>query len=99
MTYRKTILVQDQIYHVFNRGVARLPIFSVSKDYSRFIELINYYRFLNTPLSFSHFKKVSQEQREKILEELKNKAEYQIQILAFCLMSNHYHFLIKQIGE
>ena len=57
MPYRKTLLLQDQIYHVFNRGVAGLPIFDSAKDYSRFLELVDYYRFINTPVSFSHLKK------------------------------------------
>lgn len=99
MPYRKTILAPDYIYHIFNRGVARLPIFSTTKDYSRFIELINYYRFINTSVSFSRFKKIPQPDREKILQELEKKNESGIQILTFCLMGNHYHFLIKQIGK
>lgn len=99
MPYRKIVLAQDHFYHVFNRGVARLPIFSTSKDYFRLLELINYYRFINTPLSFSHFKKIPSDERQKILRDLEIKGKVHVTILAFCLMNNHYHFLIKQMSE
>ncbi len=99
MPYRSTPLAQDQIYHVFNRGVARLPIFSTPRDFQRFIELIDYYRFQNTPVSFSHFKKIPREDREKIFAGLQKEGDIHIKILAFCLMNNHFHFLLKQISE
>lgn len=99
MPYRKTPLAQDQIYHVFNRGVASLPIFSTSKDFYHFIELVAYYRFQNTPLSFSHFKKIPREERDKILFKLKGDGVPHVEILAFCLMNNHVHFLLKQISK
>ena len=45
MPRRKEILANGQAYNVFNRGVASLPIFSKKKNYTRFIDLINFYRF------------------------------------------------------
>lgn len=99
MPYRKTLLVQNQLYHIFNRGVAGLPIFSSVKEYSRFLELVYYYRFINTPVSFSHLKKMSREESEKILSGLKEKGETQVEILVYCLMNNHFHFLLKQLTE
>jgi len=99
MPYRKTLLVKDQVYHVFNRGVAGLPIFASVKDYSRFLELVDYYRFINTPVSFSHLKKMLEDERKKILSGLKKKDETQIEISAYCLMDNHFHFLLKQLTK
>lgn len=99
MPYRKTLLVQDQIYHVFNRGVAGLPIFVSVKDYSRFLELVDYYRFINTPVSFSHLKKMLEEEKKKILSGLEKKDETQIEILSYSLMNNHFHFLLKQLTK
>ena len=96
MPYRRTVLANDEIYHVFNRGVARLPIFSSNKNYLRFLDLIDYYRFKNTPISFSHLQKLTKEEREKIMDYLSNEEKTQVEILAFCLMENHFHFLLKQ---
>ena len=99
MPYRKTLLVQDQIYHVFNRGVAGLPIYDSVKDYFRFLELVDYYRFINTRISFSHLKKTPAEEKGGILSDLRKKDETQIEILAYCLMDNHFHFLLKQLTK
>lgn len=99
MPYRKTVIVSDQVYHVFNKGVAGAPIFSTSKDFLRFLDLTNYYRFKETPVSFSQFKKIDSKERQKIFEDLVKRNDKQIEILAFCLMDNHFHFLIKQISD
>lgn len=99
MPYRKIPFVSNQIYHVFNRGIASLPIFSLSRDYGRFLDLINYYRFKNTPFSFSKLNNLSLEERDKILDELKKENSLQVEIFAFCLMPTHFHFLIRQVVD
>lgn len=99
MPYRKTVFAQDQIYHVFNRGVAHQPIFFSQGDYSRFIQLMDYYRFCNIPTNFSHFMKIPAETRNQIFISLVKENNIQIEILTFCLMTNHFHFLLKQVSE
>lgn len=99
MPYRKTVLAQNEFYHVFNRGVASLPIFSLVSDYLRFLELVNYYHYANVHTSFSLFKKLTREERSKILSELMNKNDISVEIHTFCLMPNHLHFLLRQIDE
>lgn len=99
MPYRKTVLATGEIYHTFNRGVAGLPIFHSASNYSRSIELINYCRFANTPTSFSQLMKLPAEERKLILDSLTKENNLQVEILAFCLMPNHFHLLLKQITE
>jgi len=70
MSYRKVILATNEIYHVYNRGVEKRPIFLIRKDYLRFNSLVNYYRFANCPIKFSHFKQLSAEERNNILARL-----------------------------
>lgn len=96
MSYRKTLLVTDQIYHVYNRGVEKRLLFLNKRHYLRLIDLISYYRFAKCPMKFSYFKLQSGEEREKILNELQNNSERLVDIFAFCLMPNHFHFLLKQ---
>jgi putative transposase len=97
MPRRTTLLVKDEIYHIFNRGIAKMPIFSTPHTYSRLIELIDYYRFSNTPVSYSHFKQLHHEQRNEILKYMKQENNIHVEVIAFCLMNNHFHFLVKQI--
>lgn len=96
MPYRKSPIVTLEIYHIFNRGVAGVPIFVTAKDFLRFLDLINYYRFKETPVSFSQFKQIEKVQRDKIFEDLVRENNQQVEIMAFCLMDNHFHFLLKQ---
>ncbi|MBI2196717.1 transposase [Candidatus Daviesbacteria bacterium] len=60
---------------------------------------MDYYRFADTPVSFSHFMKVPFEERNLILDKLKKQNNLQVEILVFCLMPNHFHLLLKQITE
>lgn len=97
MAYRKTILANQEIYHVYNRGVEKRPIFLNRRNYLRFIELANYYRFANSPIRFSHLKLISVEQRNKLFAKLEDEQQLLVEILTFCLMPNHIHFLLKQL--
>ena len=97
MALRKTVLVINEIYHVYNRGVEKRPIFLNQRGYNRFLELINYYRFANCPVKFSQFKILSQDTRKDLLDKLEEQSKKLVEILAFCLMPNHVHFLLKQL--
>ena len=99
MPYRQTVFAPGEIYHVFNRGVARQPIFFSRNNYSRFIQLIDYYRFCQTPVSFSLLMNTPVEIRGEMLKSLIKENNLQAEILAFCLMPNHFHFLLKEVSE
>jgi len=99
VAYRKTILATEEVYHVYNRGVEKRPLFLTKWDYNHFLELVNYYRFANCPVKYSYFKLVSRDEREQILRGLEKEAEKWVDILAFILMPNHIHFLLKQLVD
>ena len=99
MPYRKTIFAPNETYHTLNRGVARQPIFFHTQHYARMLKLIDYYRFANTPTSFSQLMTVNVETRQEILDRIKKENKLHVEILAFCLMPNHFHLLLKQISE
>lgn len=99
MPTRNIIFANDQIYHIFNRGVAQLPIFHSFKHYARFLDILNYYRFTDTPTSFSQFMKLPLETRQQILESIHKENNLLVEILVFCLMPNHFHLLLRQVSE
>ncbi len=99
MPARNTPLVTNHYYHVFNRSLARMPIFSYKSDYYRALDLLYYYNFKNPPYSLSKLKKADRKIRENIYQELEKKANCLVKIIAYCLMPNHYHLLIKQVQE
>lgn len=92
---RRTPLVNDEFYHIFNRGVARAPTFISRAEYKQAILTLSYYRHVHPPVSLARFKELSQEERQKLLDSLQ-KAEKLVEIVAFVLMPNHFHFLLKQ---
>lgn len=97
MPGRLTPLVNDQIYHIFNRGIDHRPTFTSRSELTRGMIAIDYYRFVKPPRRLSKFLKLSNEEREKITKNIKSRNEKLIDILAFCLMPNHFHFLVRQL--
>ena len=95
MPYRKTPLVAREIYHVFNRSVARQPIFLSQRHYRHIVELINFYRFEKPPIRYSYFDRLNKEQKEIFIKLNMQNKKPMISILAYCLMPNHFHFLLK----
>lgn len=97
MSLRKTILATDQIYHIYNRGVEKRQIFLNKRNYNRLMELTNYYRFANCPVKFSQLKLLSRDARKDLLDKLQSQSDKLVEVLVFCLMPNHIHFLCKQL--
>jgi len=97
-TFRKITFQDGEIYHVFNRGIDRRSTFTDKKEFERFQKLIKFYRHIDIPIRFSKVNQYPQEVREKILADL-YKSRRMIDILSYCIMPNHFHFLLKQTEE
>jgi putative transposase len=77
------------IYHIYNRGTDKRAIYLDDNDRQRFI--FNLYEFNDlNPAPNSFYKTQSYEvgPRKKVVE-----------ILAYCLMPNHYHLMLRQIED
>lgn len=98
MPYRKTRLVVDEVYHVFNRSIGGYPIFPQNRHYQRALDLVDFYRFNKPSLRFSHYNRLPESQKNEFMENLKQNSK-RIKIFAYCLMPNHMHFLLKQLTE
>lgn len=99
MGRRTTLLVTGEIYHLFNRSIARQPILTRSRDLQRFLEVIDFYRFSRPPQRYSHYNRLPMEQKGQLLDALYKSGEHLIDILAFAVMPNHFHLLAKQLRE
>ncbi len=88
-----------EIYHVFNRSVGRQPIFLNSHDFQRAVQVADFYGYATPRLRFSHFNRLSMEERNKFLLELKMSSSKIVDIFAYCLIDNHYHFLLRQLKD
>ena len=79
-------------HHIFNRGSFKHKIFRKKKDYETFIDILKYY--LRYP-TLSPLSKLSQ---LKLVNAGKTKQPTvkPYQLNAYCLMPNHFHFLLFQ---
>lgn len=98
MPYRKSPIGNDEIYHVFNRSVAQQPIFISKYDYKRAIDLIDFYRFEDTNIRFSFYNRMKYQQKGDFMYSLYSTSKL-VEIYSFCLMPDHFHFLLKQLTE
>ncbi len=89
------------IYHIYNRGAGKAPIFLSSKDKDRFLQglyLFNnknkasnmIWRLHRSDDSMSFSKMISACKKKKISRECL------VSIVAYCLKDNHYHLLLKE---
>ncbi|MEK7141039.1 MAG: transposase [Patescibacteria group bacterium] len=92
---RAIVFREEHVYHVFNRGVERRSIFLSSRDRERFVSLLEYYRFYGISKSYSHFLALSHAERTIFRQTLDQKP-LAVDILAYCLMPNHFHLIVRQ---
>lgn len=87
MPVRNTVRldVEDQYYHVYNRGLNLQPIFLDDTDKVFFLKLLT--RYLS-PRSHNHIEGTSYESYFGKLE-----------LNCYCLMGNHFHLLFYQIRQ
>lgn len=99
MPGRKIPLVTNEVYHVINRGAGSQPIFLNQRDYLRALETIFYYQNQDLSLRYSFFLRLPKHQKEELLDRLKARRKFLVEIIAHCLMPNHFHLLLKQIRD
>ena len=94
MPGRKIPIVTQEIYHIFNRGINGQTIFEGKRSYDRFFETMVYYRNANPFISFSRHLSLPKDKKIPIPEK-----DHMVGIIAFCLMPNHFHLLLKQLSD
>jgi len=97
---QKPQFVENQIYHIYNRGVEKRDIFLDDKDYLRFIH--DLFEFNDRDPAFNvayYFNSKSKEVKSQYLEKERKPRKLLVEILLFTLMPNHFHLLLKQKQE
>lgn len=92
--------VENGYYHIYNRGVEKRVVFQDDQDYSVFLSYLKEYllpkdeKVLQDQLANPAIDHI---QRAVVLKKLRlNNFNNTINLLAYCLMLNHFHFLIHQ---
>ncbi|MGC9602284.1 MAG: transposase [Minisyncoccia bacterium] len=97
---RQVALVEEETYHLYNRGAHKRDIFNTKEDYARFLALLHLSN--NTePIHISKLlltpKYQGRSLRSVFEEEPTDKAL--VDIFAYCLMPNHFHIVLRQKCE
>src|SRR3989344_652413 len=91
---------ENGYYHLYNRGVEKRIIFMDRQDYNVFLNYLKEYLMPKDQKTLQHKllnPETSYKEKDNILKLLRlNNFSEEITFLAFCLMPNHFHFLVKQ---
>lgn len=93
---RWPILANGEIYHVVNRGLEKRPTFDRQAEYERAVMAFSFYQHLRLPMRLSHFLNLPIEERKSQWQYIEQKNPRRVEILAYCLMPNHFHLLLRQ---
>jgi putative transposase len=94
MPRRKIPLVNGEIYHVFNRGIDHRTTFSSTKEYQRALITILFYQLQQIGYKITSFFNLQKTSQQQIISNLSQSPKNQV--LGYCLMSNHFHLLLRQ---
>lgn len=94
-TNRRVVFANDEIYHVFNRGIEKRPTFTNKRELDRAVQTLDFYRFSNLPIKLSKFLTLPENEKIELSKAFHNN-EKLVEIICFCLMPNHFHLLLKQ---
>jgi putative transposase len=100
---RKKPFVENEYYHIYNRGVDKRKVFLDTRDYERFLISMNLlndkqdglmlkwrdFKLYRPGASLQDFLQTSDVRRKDPL----------VEIDAYCLIPNHIHFVLKQVSR
>lgn len=95
MTNLRPIIATGEVYHIFNRTNGGERVLKDLRYVTHVHDLVDYYRF-NQRLKFSDFRRLNSQAQN----EYKNTIDVDnplVEIYTFAFMSNHFHFLLKQV--
>ena len=87
---------QGKIHHIFNKSIANYPIFKDLDNSQRFIQTLDYYNNTLVQVNLGNFLKTNKDYSPELLT---IKDGGLIKFLAYCIMPDHYHLLVKILKE
>ena len=94
---RKDPLIEGELYHIFNRGVEKRIVFKSQSDFRRFYESLAQFNTTNAALhSRTKFTTENKKSVDVEVGPRHNKEQKLVSILAYTLLPNHFHLLLRQ---
>ena len=95
---RRTKFVNNEYYHIYNRGVDKRDVFLDTKDYIRFIVSMREFNRIK-PIGSLYYKNKLARQGIRNPLGVSDSCSKIVEIIAYCLNPNHYHFILKQLED
>lgn len=101
---REHIFAPEEYYHIYNRGVEKRSIFFDDEDRWRFLTILFMFQWKNYITSPGKFVPIVQHSMldKSVFEKDVFKKIFInrfAEIVCFCLMPNHFHFILKELNE
>lgn len=88
----RKIPVEGGYYHIYNRGVAKQPIFLDEQDHQVFLRFLKEYLLPLEHPDLQTLKKLTPRR-------IPINCFQEVELLAYCLMPNHFHLLLKNLTK
>ncbi len=89
---RKIQFKNGEYYHIYNRGVEKRTIFLDENDYKKFLRSLSDF---NNSSYYEERLRIFKEQKE--LSYFLSGLDKVVEIVAYSLISNHFHLILKQV--
>ncbi|OGK66264.1 hypothetical protein A2313_02620 [Candidatus Roizmanbacteria bacterium RIFOXYB2_FULL_41_10] len=96
MPCRKITFSNQEVYHLYNKTIDHRTIFVEQPLVHLFVDLIRYYQPKKHLLRYSHYQKLEPTTQDEYWQNRQAINNQQIELLAYVLMPNHFHLLVKQ---
>src|SRR3990170_7887356 len=97
MPQRNVVLAANEVYHVFNRSIAKAPLFSTKWNLNKVLEIAEFYMYPQV-LRLSKLRLLPPDAKKEYIAVYRKKKPL-VEIYSFAFMPNHYHFLLKQFSD
>ena len=91
-------IAPGEYYHICNRAVNKQTIFHDTRDHFRFLFLILYFQ---SPMVFQQLGRLVKDFVLSRALDIKGEVvkKRKIELVAFCIMPNHFHLIVKELEE
>lgn len=94
---KKPQFTTGSLYHIYNRGVEKRDVFLDQEDHFRFVH--DLFEFNDKASAQNIYYKLPALRSYEVQPRKVSKRKLLIEIIAFCLMPNHFHLFVRQATD
>lgn len=96
---RKVKLVEDEYYHIFNRGVDKRTIFQDNDDFERFLLSLTAFNSVDPIGSIYEHSFQKKPQLGNLVSKSNKRKGLLVELVSYYLNKNHFHLILRQCAE